>query len=291
MASIHAIATWFNARRRVVAYALLGWVALIVVGAGRPPAANEWFVVPDLGSVLPAILGALAVIELVLIAYVRPNRYRARRVSRQGLSLLSLLFITTVVVLVALAIGPQEAPEEPILSELPTASTSQPEGTGVAGERSVDGQGRDIATLLLIFVIAGALLVRSARRTARSPSRQQSGSEEMHEADLGPAIDAATQQLRMGPEPRMAVMAAYAGLERALAKLGHDRHPADTPTEHLAKALAAVPTVAAPSVRLGHLYELARFSAEPITEDDRIRAAESLAEARRTLAASTSGTP
>jgi hypothetical protein len=231
MASIHAIATWFNARRRVVAYALLGWVALIVVGAGRPPAANEWFVVPDLGSVLPAILGALAVIELVLIAYVRPNRYRARRVSRQGLSLLSLLFITTVVVLVALAIGPQEAPEEPILSELPTAS------------------------------------------------------------NLGPAIDAATQQLRMGPEPRMAVMAAYASHERALAELGHDRHPADTPTEHLAKALAAVPTVAAPSVRLGHLYELARFSAEPITENDRIRAAESLAEARRTLAASTSGTP
>jgi len=226
----------------------------------------------------------------VLIAYLRPNRYRARHGSRPRLSLLSLLFLTTVVVLVALAIGPQEAPEEQILPELPTASTSQQEGTRLTGERSVDGQGSDIAALLLIFVIAGALLVRSARRTA-PPSRQQVGSDEMREANLGPAIDEATRQLQMGSEPRMAVMAAYASLERALAELGHDRHPADTPTEHLARALAAVPAVAAPSVRLGHLYELARFSAQPITEADRVRAAESLAQARRTLAASTSGAP
>ncbi len=291
MASIHAIATWFNARRRVVAYALLGWVALIVVGAGQPPAANEWFVVPDLSGVLPAILGVLALIELLLILYLRPSRYRARQGSRPGLSLLSLLFITTVVVLVALAIGPQEAPEQQILSELPTASTPQQEGSGVAGERGLDGQGNDIAALLLIFVIAGALLVRSARRTVRPASRRLDELDEALEADLGPALHEAAQQLQIGSEPRMAVMAAYAGLERALAERGHDRHPADTPTEHLAGVLAALPAVAAPSVRLGQLYELARFSDQPITEDDRIRAAESLARARSTLAATTSEAP
>ena len=35
MATIRAIATWFDARRRLVALVLSGWVALIVIGAGE----------------------------------------------------------------------------------------------------------------------------------------------------------------------------------------------------------------------------------------------------------------
>jgi hypothetical protein len=291
MAAIRAIANWFDTRRRLVGYALLGWVILIVVGAGRTPEADGWFAVPDLSIVFLAILGALALIELLLIVYLRPIRYRARPGSRPRVSPLALVFISTVVVLAALAIGPQQTPEEESVSELETALTSQQEDTGVAGERSVDGQGRDILALLLVFVIAGALLVRSARRTARPASPNDDEFDGALEADLGSAIDEAARHLQIGSEPRMAVMVAYAGLERSLAELGHDRNPTDTPTEHLAGVLAALPSVAGPAVRLGRLYELARFSNHPITEDDRIRAAESLERARHTLVAFASDTP
>ena len=81
----------------------------------------------------------------------------------------------------------------------------------------------------------------------------------------------------------MAVLAAYASLERALAERDRPRHPAETPTEHLARVLAAFPMVASPAVRLGQLYEVARFSDHPITNNDRNRAGEALARARRAL--------
>ena len=291
MAVTRAIANWFDARRRLVGYALLGWVLLIVVGAGPPPEADGWFAVPDLGSGFLAILGALALIELVLIVYLRPIRYRARPGSRPRVSLLALVFMSAVVVLAALAIGPQQAPEEESASELETALTSQQENRGAAGERSVDGRGADVVALLLIFVIAGALLVRSARRAARPASPSEDELDGLLEADLGSAIDEAVRHLHIGSEPRVAVMVAYAGLERSLAELGHDRRPTDTPTEHLAGVLAALPSVAGPAVLLGRLYELARFSGHPITENDRVRAAESLERARRTLATFASDAP
>lgn len=283
MATMRAIAGWFDARRRVVGYALLGWVILIVVGAGRQPGSGEWFVIPDLSGVLPVAIGLLALVELVLIVYLRPSRRRARPGSRPRLSLLSLVLIAIVVVLVALAIGPQQAADDELVTDPAPVPTSLQVDTAVAGEQSRGGQSTEIAALLVILVIVGALLVRSGSRQAVPASRLDDGFDEPAEVDLGPAIDEATHHLQIGTDPRMAVIAAYAGLERALAGLGHGREPAETPSEHLKRVLSAVPVLAAPAVRLGRLYELARFSNHRITEAHRRSAAAELRRARQTL--------
>jgi len=137
--------------------------------------------------------------------------------------------------------------------------------------------------LLLVFVIVGAVLLRSRRRSIRATTGVADQASELLDEDLAAAIDEATDHLQFTADPRVAVLASYASLERAFAERGWRRQPAETPTEYLARVLAAVPLLAAPAVQLGLLYELARFSDHPITDDDRHRAAGALALARSTL--------
>ena len=78
MAMVRAIAAWSTVRRRVVAAFLLGWVVLVIVGAGRAPAAGQSIVVPDLGNVFLAALGVYAVLAFVMLLYLRPRSWAAR---------------------------------------------------------------------------------------------------------------------------------------------------------------------------------------------------------------------
>ena len=57
MAMMRAIAAWFTVRRRVVTAFLLGWVVLVIIGAGRSPPAGQLIVVPDLGNVFLTAFG------------------------------------------------------------------------------------------------------------------------------------------------------------------------------------------------------------------------------------------
>lgn len=284
MATIRAVATWFNARRRLVALGLFGWVVLIVVGAGDAPDADEWIALPDLSGVLMAVAALLAVIGLVLLVYLRPNLQPALG-TRRTQSIRMLLLLAVVIVLLAIAFGPQETDADEAPAEPEPASTVQQQQVGVADDRGGDASQIDVVALLLIGVIAGAVLLRSRRRAAVAAAGIGDEHDEPIETDLGPAIDEATHRLRSGMDPRMAVLAAYAGLERALAERGQHREPAETPTEHMARVLATVPVLTAPAVRLGQLYELARFSDHPISGADRQRAADELAQARRALVA------
>ena len=284
MATIRAVATWFNARRRLVALGLFGWVVLIVVGAGDAPDADEWIALPDLSGVLMAVAALLAVIGLVLLIYLRPNLQPALG-TRRTQSIRMLLLLAVVIVLLAIAFGPQETDADEALAEPEPASTVQQQQVGVADDRGGDASEIDIVAMLIIGVIAGAVLLRSRRRAAVAAAEIGDEHDEPIETDLGPAIDEATHLLRSGMDPRMAVLAAYAGFERALAERGQHREPAETPTEHMARVLATVPVLTAPAVRLGQLYELARFSDHPISGADRERAADELAQARRVLVA------
>ena len=290
MATIRAVATWFNARRRLVALGLFGWVVLIVVGAGDAPDADEWIALPDLSGVLMAVAALLAVIGLVLLVYLRPNLQPALG-TRRTQSIRMLLLLAVVIVLLAIAFGPQETDEDESPAEPEPASTVQQQQVGVADDRGGDASQIDVVALLLFGVIAGAVLLRSRRRAAVAAAGIGDEHDEPIETDLGPAIDEATHLLRSGMDPRMAVLAAYAGLERALAERGQHREPAETPTEHMARVLATVPVLTAPAVRLGQLYELARFSDHPISGADRQRAADELAQARRALVALAGGVP
>jgi hypothetical protein len=114
------------------------------------------------------------------------------------------------------------------------------------------------------------------------------GSEPPLEAGIAPGIGLAADHLLHGTDPRASVLAAYASLEASLAEQGHGRGLSETPTEHLRRALAEVPEVGGPAIKLGELYEIARFSDIPITSEDQRLAASELDRARRQLMATLS---
>jgi Domain of unknown function (DUF4129) len=78
--------------------------------------------------------------------------------------------------------------------------------------------------------------------------------------DLIAALDDSLDDLRDEPDPRRAVIAAYARMERALAHQGLRRRQAEAPREFLARALPAVGAGAGSVARLTALFEEAKFS-------------------------------
>ena len=289
MATIRAIAAWFDKRRRLIALSLAGWIVLVVIGAGRDPGATDRFSIPDLGGLVLAALAALAVLGAILLVFMRPNGPAPHRRREPTRSLRSLLLTTLVILLLLFALAPGDSSDEeaspPPEPAVPTLRGEVPATTDNRG----GADGPDIAALMLICVVAGAVLLASARRSAAVGVGGADEPEVPLEAEFGPAVDEAAQLLRIGSDPRTAVLAAYASLERALAGRGEHRHPADTPAEHMAGVMAAAPALTGPAVRLGRLYEIARFSDQPISNDDRDRAAEALTEALGTIATPASG--
>jgi hypothetical protein len=109
---------------------------------------------------------------------------------------------------------------------------------------------------------------------------------EADEADqlLG-ALDLSLEDLEAEPDPRLAVIRAYARMERALGAHGLARRPTETPLEYLARALGSL-RVGRPSVeRLAALFERAKFSQHDIDPTMKTDALQALAALRAELAA------
>ena len=74
------------------------------------------------------------------------------------------------------------------------------------------------------------------------------------------AVDESLDDLRAEPDPRRAVIAAYARLERVLAAHGLPRRPAEAPLEYLGRMLAEVSVSDRAARALTDLFERAKFS-------------------------------
>jgi hypothetical protein len=72
--------------------------------------------------------------------------------------------------------------------------------------------------------------------------------------------------LRAEPDPRRAVIAAYARMEQGLGSLGTERIMSETPFEYLARVLERLDVSEAAAQRLTDLFERAKFSAAPVDE-------------------------
>lgn len=81
------------------------------------------------------------------------------------------------------------------------------------------------------------------------------------------------------PDPRTAVIGAYARLLAALDEVGFPRRPEEAPHEHLWRALGPLGVRRAPLHRLAELFVRARFTPRPVTEDHRQAAIGALADA------------
>jgi len=121
---------------------------------------------------------------------------------------------------------------------------------------------------------AWQLLRRAAREAVPTTPREAL-------ADvLGETLD----DLRAEQDPRRAVIAAYARMERALAAAGLPRTPSEAPEEYLDRALDAVELSSRAAGRLTALFAWARFSVHDVRPEMKDEAIETLEQVHHELA-------
>jgi hypothetical protein len=127
-----------------------------------------------------------------------------------------------------------------------------------------------IALALLVALTAWSRHAR--RRPARPPRDQGQGSRLV----LGESLAAGRAALAGPRDPRAAIIACYAAMERGFAAAGSVPAAADTPAEVLARATGAGLVRSGSAVRMAGLFRRARYSSEPMTSADSAAAAAAL---------------
>ena len=99
------------------------------------------------------------------------------------------------------------------------------------------------------------------------------------------AVDESLDDLRAEPDPRRAVIAAYARLERVLAAHGLPRKPAEAPLEYLGRMLAELSVSDRAAGALTELFERAKFSQHAVGAEMKDEAIDALQTVRDDLLA------
>jgi NADH:ubiquinone oxidoreductase subunit 6 (subunit J) len=212
-------------------------------------------------------LVAVAAMTAALAYLLRPSARWKETDSRAPLHLLPLLIALTILVGGCVVIGYAFRGD---LRARPPAPGVRERSSGVSdtavAPASYEPQFRwpvvvAAATLAVAAVVAVYVVRRRGRRrVASSP----------HElvTELRSMLDLALDDLRAEQDPRRAVIAAYARMERALAAFGYARRAFEAPFEYLARVgptlAASVPAARTLVFELTHLFERAKFSPHEI---------------------------
>lgn len=141
-----------------------------------------------------------------------------------------------------------------------------------------------VVAALVLAALAVAALVLANRRANPSSAKAELA------AELALTLDLSLDDLRAETDPRRAVIAAYARLERVLAAHGEPRQDADTPEEHLARVLGHLDVDRRAVRRLVDLFVQAKFSQHDVDagmKDEAIGALEQVRDELRAAAAAT----
>ena len=266
-------------------------LAIVVAAASRPgdagPAAPP--ASAELGAALiRAIVILFAIGEAIVLVLVGwalwPNGRRRRIQSRGKLALLALAsFLQTAaaIVLVWLYVhyhGRFAGGGGGILSAFGLGRTLPSIPTGPAG-RSAGAGWVTAAIVFSALALAAAYLLRGIRfRRPASPLARLA-------AQLQEAVEEGLEGLEAEVDPRRAVIAAYARMERSLAGIGMPRARHEAALEYLARLLGLLDAHGTAAGRLTELYHLAKFSDHPIGEEMKREAIGLLAELRDDLRA------
>jgi hypothetical protein len=268
----------------LVSLGAAGLLALAAVGALRSPpgsgSGRPRFPTALVESLLLAAMMAVLLATVAALYALGPGPRRARRVARRSAwaSLALPLLLTAVFWLL------HRAPHRwrwLHLPAAPTVASSQVPATPDSAGGATQAQPEWLPVLLLggllLTATAGLLYGAWRRRRRRQPPRPR---------ELAALVDAALGDAEGETDPRRAVIAAWAGMERRFAAAGLARRPAETPLEYVARILAqAVPVglAAAPVRVLADLFEQAKFSHHEISQAMRARALAALRAVRDDL--------
>jgi Domain of unknown function (DUF4129) len=223
------------------------------------------------------IVGVLA-IPFFIFLYARETPYSASRRRRARLAPFVLLGLLTLALIFA-ARWPDaftgalerlrlfDGDDELGAGGRDAARPPRPEGTPLA---VVSGMVFGLLTLVVMW-----RLLRPRRGTLRPvPSLAES---------LAEALSESLDDLRAEPDPRRAIILAYARMESTLMRRGVPREESEAPLEYLSRVLLELDVRPDPVHRLTDLFEQAKFSDHPIDAGMKVAAIEALEDVRADL--------
>lgn len=269
---------------------LVGLLAVVALAAGgRAPLGGDRtegrgppIVFWDYLLSTAVVLCALAVPFAVWLFWV--SRPEARRPSGRRRDVLVLVYVALVCAAIVGASRIWGDEREPPWPRNPRLEAQQ-----TAGPRDDERRTPEFRWLPVV-VAAGAAVAIVAYQGARA--RRAASLDPRNEKELGDEltalVDDTLDDLLDEPDPRRAVVSAYARMERVLAAFGVPRHAFEAPLEYLervAPELERVPGASRLVFELTHLYERAKFSPHVIDAEMKEQAIATLQSLRSELLA------
>jgi hypothetical protein len=271
----------------LVVLALVGVVAIAATGststgtdAARPPSATLLDTILSLGFV--AVLAGAALFVYGLTQGKSISRELAKRHQRaRFISFVAFMAIFTLLTYFRMRnweVKPndEEAADPAFPGPLPVPEAPSADDPSVAYEP-------EFAWLPVIIVLGLALAAVVAYAVAVRRSSRAARSQDALVEQLAAVFDDTLDDLRAESDPRRAVIAAYARLERVLAAHGIARRAAETPEEYLTRILRALAIDAEAVRRLTDLFSRAKFSQHAVDFGMKEEAIEALEHVRDEL--------
>jgi hypothetical protein len=247
-------------------------------GIHRPPAA--------VGNYLFTIFALMMVATALGLVYFwlsERSLLAARRQNKGGTAkalaiLLALALVAVIVRLHGPILGRDGSSSNPLAGQLPRTATP----ANTAGRRPAP----EFKLLPVFLAGAGALVVLGVIGV-RSLARSRRGLVEgfLLEQQFEELVEDTLADLYAETNPRRAIIAAYARVERLFAAYGFPRDPSEAPLEYLDRVLPALRASGSALRRLTALFEWAKFSAHDVDRPMRDQAIEALVAVRDELRA------
>jgi hypothetical protein len=257
---------------------LLALVALASRGA-TPDGGRDGPLAPGAVSWLYAVFVVAGALALPLFAYIYTREVPYSEHRRRRARMMPFLLVGVATALLVIAVRSPDS-----FAEAVSRLRLTPDDDTNTGADARQPPPLELFPLMVVSsaVLAGAaaLAVHRLVRKPRAPGRT------LPEA-LAETLDESLDDLRAEPDPRLAVVRAWARMETALERCGVPRHEAEAPLEYVARVLLQLEVRPGPVHELTALFERARFSRHeigPDTKEEAIAALETIRDELRGLA-------
>lgn len=203
------------------------------------------------------------------------------------IALIVLLLAATIGVVALVARGTQHGAQTAAVAPGNT-SVAAGSASGATSPAAMRALGEEGGPWLQLGLAAGAALVGAVALTFFALQRlrkRKSGQEGLglslrRRKAATEAVTLSLEDLRRERDPRRAIVAAYARMERVFARAGLPRSPHETPTEYLRRVLSGASAPPAAVSDLTELFQEAKFSRHELTGEQRDDALRSLLQIR-----------
>jgi Domain of unknown function (DUF4129) len=256
-------------RPALLAAAVLALLAVVALASrtdrpARPPDPDERTLPIAFWDYVLTFAALVTIVVLVLAVYLKVPL--PRRADRPHFGLIQLFaFIVLMIGLASLGTRVEWPEITQPAEEAPFVEGRAREGAARQQTESSERDSRRVRLRWEVFLAAGGVLLLGAGiYVARRRSDAQRRSRGQAASALSAAVDDSLDDLRAERDPRRAVIAAYARMERALAGEGLPRRRSEAPLEYLGRVLGALRVRSSAILALTELFERAKFSRHEI---------------------------